>query len=253
MADERTLTGSAEFSAWQALAFFASVAHSGTVADTGALAGTARADVRVVMRALEPAATPAAGIALDRTFDRTLTATGAAAERGQVYVEAFSDKWPALVGKVRAEASQSRSEAGAGQAEREETGLSLVASPVVGRLARVELTAGVGRKLLELPSRHPELGRFSLLSRSLGAARSFCFGQRTRCRGAVDLVQRSATVSALPYEVALTEPAGWSAAVRLDFSHQVSDMLSATARYSLSARPDRALEHSLSAELRADF
>jgi hypothetical protein len=66
-------------------------------------------------------------------------------------------------------------------------------------------------------------------------------------------VQRSATVSALPYEVALTEPAGWSAAVRLDFSHQVSDMLSATARYSLSARPDRALEHSLSAELRADF
>jgi len=217
------------------------------------LSELSRQDLRLVVKALEPVVTPTLGAGSEFSADRTLAATGRASSHQQAYLELCSDRVPGVEGRVRTEADRTRRRLSAGDVDFDETGWRVEASPVIGTRLRLEAEVGYEQKAIAEPVSYPELGRFSLAAVDASLARTFSFGTRTRVRASVELVRRTASVEALPFDVGLDEPLGTSPGAELSLEHSFSDVLSASARYGFQDRPDRPSEHRLSVELKAYF
>jgi hypothetical protein len=103
------------------------------------------------------------------------------------------------------------------------------------------------------PVTHPELGRFTLTTVRVDLGRNWTIRHRTRLYASVGIVQRRASISELPFDVSLTRPLGWTPLAAVRAAHIFNDILTASIRYAFLDRPDRAVDHQFTAELRAFF
>ncbi|HTW90217.1 MAG TPA: hypothetical protein VMH22_00715 [bacterium] len=248
-----TLNGSGDISAFDPVALTGSFSESRTSTDSAVLAGLSREDLRLVINALQPVLTPTIEASSDFSADRSLAATGLASSHQDGYLELYSDKLPEVEGRARIELERTLRRLNSGDVDRDEDGWKLEASPVLGTALKLEAVVGYERKSIAEPASYPELGTFSLTSVDASLARTFSIGTRARVRALVEVAHRTATVATLPFDVELDEPLGTTPGIELSYEHSFSDVLSASVQYGFHHRPDRASEHTLSAQLKAYF
>ncbi|MEO0082558.1 MAG: hypothetical protein ABIL25_09795 [candidate division WOR-3 bacterium] len=248
---ERNFSVSSQLSTWQPVEFSGS-AGIVSVTDTIPVQVVENHSVRMTLRLWEPVFGAALGTSGSRSWDRTLTATGTDNQRDERYLELHSTYIRPIDVRTRAENYEELRRFASGLVDLAEQGWRLRAEPVVARLG-LELTVAVGWAWIGTSGAFPEADRLRLIEREAGLARSFNISERGRIRASANIVQRSATVVELPYEVGLSRPLGLTPGAGLEFSQMISDLLLATARYEFTDRPDRSAEHRASAELRAYF
>jgi hypothetical protein len=251
----RTLSasGSGEVSLFRPLALTGSVSSDRTGTESGTLSSHIYWDLRLAARALTSRLTPVLGTSHRSSHDRTLAATGLAQRRTAGYVELSSDLIPEIELRMRTEASRALRVQNSGLLDHDELGGRTELNPVVGKGLRLEFSLSFERRVIAQPVAYPELGRFTLDAWRTGLARSITIGRKTRVRSSVELVRRTASVSYLPFELSLSDPLGLSPALGIEFGHSFSNVLSASARYGFTNRPDRPAEHQFGSELRAEF
>lgn len=252
-AREWSLNGSGDVSMFAPAALSGSFSQTRTSTDSSVLTDLSRQDLRLVVKEFESVVTPTIGASSEFSVDRNLAATGRASSHQQAYLELYSDRLPEVEGRARLEVDRALRRLSGGEVDFDEAGWRVEASPVIGANLRLEAELGYEQKAITEPVSYPELGRFSLGALDASLARTFSFGSRTRVRASVEVVRRTATVEALPFDVGLDEPLGITPGAGLSLEHSFSGALSASARYSFKDRPDEPGEHTLSAELKAYF
>lgn len=250
LARELAANGSIELSQVWPVTVQGSFSHLATTTDTGVLRRLLSTDLRMALAESNWSLTPALGTAYDIAEDQLVVATGTRSQRARAWVELYGEELGPFSSRARIEGAHER--VGGTVAERNDNIGRVEISPVL-RLLRLELPVGLEWRRVELPRRHPELGSFDIWAVRAGLARSFLIQERGRVRCSVELLRRLATIPALPYEVAVSEPTGWLPSATIDATYAISKVLSASARYSYRDRPDRPPEHGAGAELRADF
>ncbi len=252
-ARERSLNATAEVASFRPFVLTGSFSQVSAATDTALIRDLLLFDTRLTVRALEPWLTSYLGSSGSSSTDRTLVVTGKSSNRTRHYLELFSARMPELELRLRGQVAFEERWFDAGRRDHVESGWRVEFDPVVGRRLRLDLSLGIDYREIEEPVSHPELGRFSLLAKEVGLGRTFSFGRQTRVAVKVDLVQRTASVAELPFSVGLASPLGWGYGCGLDLTHVISDILTASVRYSFDNRPDRAGEHQLAGDLRAHF
>ncbi len=252
-AREWSLNGSGDVSMFDPAALSGSFSQTRTSTDSSVLTNLSRQELRLEVKEFAPAMTPTIGASSEFSVDRNLAATGWASSHQQAFVELFSDRLSEVEGRARFEAERSLRRLGGGEVDFDEVGWRAELTPVIGAKLRLEAGLGYEHKVVSEPVSYPELGQFSLAALDASLARTFSFGSRTRLRASVEVVRRTATVEVLPFDLGLTEPLGVIPGAGLSLDHSFGSVLSASARYSFSDRPDEPSEHTLSAELKAYF
>ena len=252
-AREWSLNGSGDVSVFDPAALSGSFSQTRTSTDSSVLTDLSRQELRLEVKEFAPAVTPTIGASSEFSVDRNLAATGRASSHQQAFVELFSDRLSEVEGRARFEAERSLRRLGGGKVDFDEVGWRAELTPVIGAKLRLEAGLGYEHKVVSEPVSYPELGQFSLAALDASLARTFSFGSRTRLRASVELVRRTASVEFLPFDLGLTEPLGVIPGAGLSLDHSFGSVLSASARYSFSDRPDEPSEHTLSAELKAYF
>jgi len=246
---ERSINASAEASAWRPASFWGSVSLVST-ADSVPLQELERYAGRVTVRRFEPVLRAHAGASGSRTMDRTLAATGRDTRRRELYLEMGSEQMRGITLNGRMDHYVERRVQDRSGGDFVERGWRFGLDPILGRDRWYELELSLGAGWAWFAGYEPD---FQLLSEELELARGFVFDPRTRARVSAGSANRVASVSDLPFEVGLTRPLGWTPSAGVELSRILTDVLTGTAAYRFSDRPDRAAEHRFAAELRARF
>ena len=202
-AREWSLNGSGDVSMFEPAALSGSFSQTRTSTDSSVLTDLSRQDLRLEVKEFEPAVTPSIGASSEFSVDRNLAATGRASSHQQAFVELFSDRLPDIEGRARLEVERTLRRLGGGEIDFDEDGWRAELSPVIGAKLRLEAGLGYEHKVVSEPVSYPELGRFTLTALDASLARTFSFGSRTRVRASLEVVRRTATVEALPFDVGL--------------------------------------------------
>ncbi len=249
---EQNLVGGLEFLPVQAVLLSGSIFLRNTV-DTVLLAEQLTHNMRIVLKQWEPRFTIFLGSSGSRSQDRTLAVTGKINDRQEYYCELETDYLPGLDSRARVTNVSHIRRLTGGQIEWTEQGWRMELLPIIRLGLDLETTVHLERLKMSAPLYYPGLGQFRFQTRSVSLTRTFTFGQSTKVSGNAGLVWNTASVSQLPYEVALTRPLGLVPSFEVEANEMLSSILSAVFRYRFQNRPDRPAEHTLSAELRAYF
>ena len=252
-AREQSLVLSGELASWRPLALTGAASATGTSSDSSALQRLVQYDGRAALRALEPAVTAYVGLSGSHSQDRTLYVTGRASRSLRRYAELASTRNPAADLRLSGELLSQHRENAAGELEYRESGWSVSFEPVLRAVLDLEFKLGIGSKTIAAPAGYAELGEFRLTTRELSVARSATLVRRLQVRVEGGFTQRAAGVEYLPYEVALTQPLGLTPAASAALTYAISEVVTASADYRFSDRPDRPSEHRLAGEVRAYF
>jgi len=243
---ERSITAAGEVSNLKPVVLTGSYSCASTGTDTTSLQDFRNYNFRFTLRALEPVLTGYLGTNGASSLDRTLAVTGKRFKRFQHYLEVLTSRVPELELRIRLENSSQ-------VADYTESAWKMELNPVVKAWLKLEFILGVECSVVQEPESYPGPRRFSLLAKEGRVLRDWSIGDRTRLRGSIGIVQRSASVAELPFEVGLNEPLGWTPSASSGINYLISDILTALITYRFSDRPDRPSEHQLNGELKAYF
>jgi hypothetical protein len=173
--------------------------------------------------------------------------------RNQASLELRTSAGSYVTGKVRLELPLRRRTTDNGILEQRESGWQGWVFPFVGAGLDVELTGGYGERVISMPLGYPSLGEFTIRTLTLGLRRRFALPAKTALTAEARADRRSSTVNRLPYEVALTDPMGWSEELSLNLDRALGSILVLTGSYAFHKRPDRASDHAAGVSLKAYF
>lgn len=210
-------------------------------------------DLRSQVHQFEPLLTVVAGATGDASADRTLAVTGRHSERYAEYVELESERIPATALRVRGERVDVRRRLAPAVLDYVESGWRGQAWSTISPVLRLEVTLGLEAATIFEPLAYPELGSFRLTTCEAGLARTVALHEHTRLRASVSAAWRYASVTSIPFDVALTRPVGLLPEASAEVEHVLSSALTFSARYRFGDRPDRPAEHTVSATLNASF
>lgn len=240
-----------EFEPW-ALVATASVSRAS--ADTGALNGMASYDVRAERDATGAMPTLVLGMTGSSGFDRTLVAIGRQSRRSVEFVE-LSGTGPALAdARLRVERVDAVRRYSGSLLDYTEAGWGCDFEVALSnRLPGIEVAAGVRTRVLSEPVSYPQLGSFRVSGANVLLSRSWQVEQHTRILGSAGLAWWVASVSTVPYDVSLESPPGVTPSASISVERALGDILTGSARYGYTDRPDRPADHVVAVGLRAYF
>ena len=187
------------------------------------------------------------------SFDRRFTDQPERSTQNQLSVELRTSAVSAVAGRLRLELPWRRQTAEDGALEQSESGWQGWVLPVIGAGLNLELTGGYGIRVFRMPLRYPGLGEFQIRVLTLGAKRRFELPQKTALTAEARADRRNSNVSRLPYEIALTDPLGWTEELTMNLDRMLGSIVVLSGNYAFRTRPDRAAEHSMTVSLKAYF
>lgn len=145
-----------------------------------------------------------------------------------------------------------RNRIGAGL-EKNQTEAKITFEPSVNLAFTILLRLGLSHKSIALPLFYPELGTFPLDNRNLGIGCQVPALTSTRIGVDVDFFYRTSTTNTLPYELAQTDPLGFTPKWQVTADRSLTDELVLSLQYRGIDPPGKPVDHSFSANLRAYF
>jgi len=243
-----------EITRFEPASLFATLSEFLTRADTGVLSEQRRLDVRIDFHLLEPAFTPKVGFSGNRSQDRTLPITGKIVENYQWFGEMVSNNAIQEVDiQARVERLDMERRLASGITEYTERGWLFSVIPVIGTKLRLEIGLSYDTKKIEEQIAYPELGRFALDAVELWLGRTHKFFQRAKARTQLGFIYRWASVSVLPWDVALTRPTGFIPQGLVEVEYLFNEMVNARGKYTYTDRPDQPADQLISFEVLAYF
>lgn len=251
----RELAGSvsAQLTAAGPWGFSGSAGANQASADTGVLTGSGTYDARLEWNGREPLPAVALGASGSAGLDRTLAFTGRESQRRVEFVEVSGTGQVLADVRVRVERVDAVRRYTSALLDYTEAGWRGEARAALAPPLGIELGLGLETKELSEPAAYPELGRFRLSGVDAGLTRTWQVREHTRITGNAAVMWWTASVGEVPFDVALTSPPGLTPSVRVSLEHVVSTVLTGSARYAFSDRPDRSAEHVVAIGLRAYF
>lgn len=251
-AQEITGHGVIELIRYEPVDFFLTFSHNWMRSDTGLVGKILCADLRTDLLPLSPNFIPTVGFSVDRSLDKTLSVTGRMVARYQIFLEMTSSMLKEVELRGRLERDELTRHK-ISEFEYLERGWRFSFSPIIGERLRLELNLAYEPKEISEPLAYPELGWFRVDAFEGWVAKSTAFASKMRFRIRVGGIYRSSSVKVLPWDVELSQPLGLVPEVSAELEQLISEIFSATGRYTFSTRSGHPTEHQVSFELRAFF